>query len=113
MEEKLSELELQSRSSLADVKFHVQYMGVQWESKESLDSHILLYTARLKKMYGEGRGILLVTCQRALQPVYDLLKRKRACSSPLAASIWTRQLEIDLAVQLQEANLAKASVQII
>jgi hypothetical protein len=89
-------------------KFGVQYLGVRWESNERLAAAVQQLRDALASAYGGGSGgLLIITCQRPLQPIFDLLRRRKACESAMAASVWSEQLESELIAKVKDANLGR------
>ena len=78
-----------------------------------VNEHICRIKALSVSCFGESRGLLIITCQRSLQPVIETLKRKKICQSGQATSSWTKELEQNLVAMIREVNLAFMSISVI
>jgi RNA exonuclease 1 len=57
--------------------------------------------------------LLIVTGQHSIQKVFDLQRRKGACMKALSASVWTEQLEDELAQTIRDTAIVKGMVSVI
>ena len=78
-----------------------------------VNEHICRIKALSVSRFGESRGLLIITCQRSLQPVIETLKRKKICQSGQATSSWTKELEQNLVAMIREVNLTFMSISVI
>ena len=111
--------------------FGVNYFGTRWESRSVFDQSLLKYIQAIQSAYRESAsgyrtnndvaedkpifsapptGLYLITFQRPLQPVIDLLRRKRVCNTGQGAAIWSKDLESKLSAAIRDANLARLFV---
>lgn len=128
-----AELKRRIRESRRESPLGVHYFGTRWENRREFDQSLLKYIEAIRSAYRDengggdykandegaedrqttlapSTGLLLVTFQRPLQPVVDLLRRKRVCSTGQGAAIWSKDLENKLVAAIRDANLARLFV---
>lgn len=91
----------------------VHYTGLKWSSSEALASALARYASAMRSVYGEATGLMIVTYQRPLQPVFELLKRRRACGKAMGAAMWSSQNEEELQSAMRTGNLPHMTVSIV